>query len=112
VIWGWVALSRGRLEFPALLLSLALPAIGATWLGYFRLRIDDSGIQYRALFGRSFNVAFSEIAFLKSRVISYGRGFSYEWMLHLHDGRQLRLNLKPFPREVYGLLCQRISCDS
>jgi len=110
-IWTWVALSRSRFDFTALLISLALPAMAAIWLGYFRLRIDDSGLEYRDLFGKSFKVSFSEIAFLKSRVISLGRGSGYEWMLHLHDGRQLRLNLKPFPRNVYGLLCQRIRCN-
>jgi len=112
VLWVWAALLRNRFDFTALVVSLALPAVAAIWLGWFRLRIDDSGLEYRALLGRSFNIAFSEIAFLKSRVVSYGRGFGYEWMLHLHDGRQLRLNLKPFPREVYGVLCQRIRCDS
>jgi len=112
VIWGWVAFSRGQLDLPALLLSAALPAIAAIWLAYFRLRLDDSGIEYRALFGRNFSVAYSEVDFLKSRTLSVGRGFAHEWVLHLHDGRTLRVNLKPFPRETYGLLCQRIHCDA
>ena len=110
-IWSWAALSCGRFDLTALLISIALPAAAAIWLAYFRLRIDDQGLEYRDLFGRSFRVAYSEIASLKSRTVSYGRGFGYEWLLHLHDGRRLRINLKPFPREVYGLLCQRVRCD-
>lgn len=109
---GWGALSGGRIDFTTLLVSIALPAIAAIWLACFRLRIDDSGIEYRELFGRGFSVAYSEILSLKSRTISIGRYFGYEWVLHLHDGRKLRLNLKPFPRETYGLLCQRIRCDA
>jgi len=112
VLWVWAALARSRFDFTALAVSLALPAVAGIWLGWFRLQIDDSGLEYRDLFGRNFKASFSEIAFLKSRVISFGRGSGYEWMLHLHDGRRLRLNLKPFPREVYGLLCQRIRCHS
>jgi hypothetical protein len=111
-IWIWAVLSRGRLDLAPLLISIALPAIAAIWLAYFRLRIDDWGIEYRELFGRSFSVAYSDVASLKSRTISFGRGFGYEWILRLHDGRRLRLNLKPFPREIYGALCQRIRCDA
>jgi len=111
VIWGWVAVSRGRLDLAALLLSGALPATAAVWLAYFRLRIDDSGIEYRDLLGRNFRIAYSEVDSLKARTLSTGRGFAHEWVLHLHDGRRLRINLKPFPRETYGLLCQRIHCD-
>ena len=111
-IWIWASLSRGRLDLTPLFISIALPATAAIWLAYFRLRIDDWGIDYRELFGRSFRVAYSDVASLKSRTISFGRGFGYEWVLHLHDGRRLRLNLKPFPRETYGALCQRIHCDA
>ena len=112
VIWCWVAFSSGRADPKVLLISLVLPSLAAMWLAYFRLRLDDIGLQYRDLFGTSFKVAYSEIAFLKSRAVSYGRGFGHEWILHLRDGRRLRLNLKPFPREVYGLLCQRVRCDA
>ena len=94
-----------------LLVSAIMPAVVALWLAWFRLRLDDSGIEYRDLLGKNFRVAYSEIASLKSRTVSYGRGFGYEWILHLRDGRKLRLNLKPFPRETYRVLCQRISCD-
>jgi hypothetical protein len=112
VIWGWVAFFGGRVDLATLLIFIGLPATAAIWLAYFRLRIDDSGIEYRDLFGRNFKVAYSEIAFLTSRVISSGRGSYVEWMLHLHDGRRLRVNLKPFPREAYDSLCQRIRCDA
>lgn len=111
LIWGSVALSRGRLDLTALLVSSALPATAAIWLAYFRLRIDDSGIEYRDLFRKSFTVAYSEVDSLKSRTILTAHGFAREWVLHLHDGRRFRINLKPFPRETYGLLCQRIRCD-
>ena len=107
----WATLSRGRLDLPPLLISIVLPATAAIWLAYFRLRIDDWGIEYRDLFGRGFRVAYSEVASLKFRTVWLSRGFGYEWVLHLHDGRRLRLNLKPFPRETYGELCQRIHCD-
>ena len=112
VIWSGVALSHGTLDLAALLLSSGLPATAAIWLAYFRLRIDDSGIEYRDLLGRSFSVAYSEVDSLKSRTISAGRGFVHEWVLQLHDGRRLRINLKPFPRETYWLLCQRIRCEA
>ena len=112
VLWGWSALSSGRGDLTALLVSLALPTAAAIWLASFRLRIDDLGLEYRELFGRSFRVAYAEIAFLKRRTILYGRGFAYEWVLHLHDGRRLCLNLKPFPRQTYRLLRQRIRCDA
>jgi hypothetical protein len=108
---GWAVLFAGRVDLRTpLLFMICLPVTAAIWLAYYRLRIDDWGIEYRDLFGRSFRVAYSEIASLKFRTVSYGRGFGYEWMLHLHDGRKLRLNLKPFPREVYGLLCEHIKC--
>jgi len=35
-------------------MSALLPATAALWLAWFRLRIDDSGIEYRDLFGRNF----------------------------------------------------------
>jgi hypothetical protein len=111
-IWILALFSRGRVDLAPLLISIALPAIAAIWLAYFRLQIDDRGIEYRELFGRSFSVAYSDVASLKSRTVSSGRGFGYEWVLHLHDGRRLRLNLKPFPMETYGALCQRIRCDA
>jgi hypothetical protein len=107
--WGWAALTKGGLHLIALLVSLALPATAAVWLAYFRLRIDDWGIEYRDLFGRNFRVAYSEVASLKSHWVT-GRYSAQEWLLHLHDGRRLRINLKPFPGKVYGLLCERIKC--
>ena len=110
-LWILVIPSSGRLDLTALLISMALPATAAIWLAYFRLRIDDWGIDYRDLLGRNFKVAYSEVASLKFQTNSYG-GRSYgQWLLHLHDGRRLRLNLKPFPREAYRTLCQRIRCD-
>jgi hypothetical protein len=113
LIVAWAVLFAGRVDLTfAVIFLFCLPVTAAIWLAYFRLRIDDSGIEYRDLFGRSFRVAYSEVASLKSSVISYGRGFGYEWILHLHDGRRLRLNLKPFPREVHGLLCRRINCEA
>jgi hypothetical protein len=107
-IWG---ATSGTVDLKSLFMAALLPATAALWLAWFRLRIDDSGIEYRDLFGRTFNVAYSEIASLKSRTVSYGRGFSFEWILQLRNGRRLRLNLKPFPRETYGVLCKRIGCD-
>jgi hypothetical protein len=106
----WVALSRGRLELTPLLLSIALPASAAVWLGCFRLRIDDEGIEYRELC-RRFKVAYSDVISLKSRTISYVQSSAYTWVLHLHDGRGLRINLKPFPRETYRALCERVPCN-
>jgi len=103
-----VALSPGRLDLIAMIVTTALPTTAAIWLAYLRLRIDDWGIEYRDLFGRNFRVAYSEIAFLKS--IYTARGFSYE-CIHLHDGRRLRLNLKPFPWGTYALLSRRIRCQ-
>lgn len=93
-----------------LLILWAMPVTAAIWFAYFRLRLDEWGIEYRDLFGRNFRVAYAEIAFLKSQRVSTGRGFAVEWILHLHDGSQLRLNLKPFPRDASALLSQRIRC--
>jgi hypothetical protein len=108
-LWGTI---RGTTDFEWLLIAAALPSSAALWLAYFRLRIDDSGIEYRDLFGRNFGVAYTEISSLKSRAVSSGGRIGYEWILHLRDGRNLRLNLKPFPREAYGILCERIRCDA
>jgi hypothetical protein len=108
-IWGWAALFHGRFDLSLLMFFIALPATAAVWLTYFRLRLDDSGIEYRDLFGRNIRVAYSEVVSLKSHWVR-GRYSAQEWLLHLHDGRRLRINLKPFPREVYGLLCERIRC--
>ena len=107
-IWG---ATSGPVDLKLLSMSALLPATAALWLAWFRLRIDDSGIEYRDLFGRNFNVEYSEVSSLKSRPVSYGRGFGREWILHLRDGRRLRLNLKPFPRETYDVLCRHMSCD-
>jgi hypothetical protein len=108
----WRVISGGLLDGASLLISIILPATAAIWLSHYRLRIDDSGIEYRDLFGKNFRVAFSEITSLKARSISYGRGSGITWVLNLRDGRRLRMNLKPFPREVYGLLSQKIRISS
>jgi hypothetical protein len=110
VICVGAAVSRGRLEFTPLLLSIAFPVSAAIWLSCFRLRIDDDGVEYREL-GRSFKVAYSDVISLQSRRVSYVQSSAYSWVLHLHDGRELRLNLKPFPREAYRVLCERIPCN-
>lgn len=107
----WRAI-QGTADLEFLSVSAILPATAALWLASFRLKIDDSGIEYRDLFGKSFSADFSEIASLKSRATSYGRGFGHEWILHLRDGRKFRVNLKPFPRGTYGILCERIRCDA
>jgi len=100
----------GRADFNTpFIFSVGLVAAAAIWLAYFRLRVDDSGIEYRDLFGRNFKVAYSEIASLKRHWTSGGHS-ALEWHLHLHDGRRLRINLKPFPREVEVLLRERIKC--
>jgi hypothetical protein len=110
VFLAWAVLFAGRSDLShPLLFFIALPAAAAAWLAYFRLRIDDWGIEYRDLFGGSFRVAYSEIVSLKSHWVP-GRYSAQKWLLHLHDGRQLRVNLKPFPRAVYGLLCERVRC--
>ena len=110
VLIAWAVLFAGRsdLSLP-LLFFIALPTAAAAWLAYFRLRIDDWGVEYRDLFGRNFRVAYPEIVSLKSHTLP-GRYSAHEWLLHLHDGRQLRINLKPFPRGAYDLLCERIRC--
>jgi len=109
--WILVIPSSSRLDLTGLIFSMALPVTAAIWLAYFRLRIDDWGIDYRDLLGRNVRVAYSEVSSLKYQTKSYG-GRSYGlWLLHLHDGRSLRLNLKPFPREAYRALCRRIHCD-
>ena len=110
-IWGWAALS-GHVDLTALLISAALPVSAAIWLAYFRLRIDDSGIEYRDLLGKTFRVAYPEIDSLKSRPITTGRGNYRLWVLHLRDGRSLRINLKPFPRDAYGVLSKRLHSDA
>jgi hypothetical protein len=112
LVLAFAGIVSGTGEMHLLFLSAILPATAGLWLGTFRLRLDDSGIEYRALFGSSFSVSYAEITSLKSRTVVYGRGFVREWILHLRDGRRLRLNLKPFPREAYGALCQRIRCDA
>jgi hypothetical protein len=89
----------------------ALVITAVVWLAHFRLRFDDSGIEYRDLFGRNFRLTYSEIVSLSSRTIS-GRFSATEWMLHLHDGRKVRINLKPFSLEALQLLCQRVRCDA
>jgi len=94
-----------------LLIFIGIPAIFAAWLAYFRLRVDDHGVEYRDLFGRNFKIAYSDVISLKSHVES-GRFMAIVWILHLRDGRRLRLNLKPFSRDVYGLLCEHIRCDA
>lgn len=108
LLTAWRDFSGGLVDRASLLISIILPASAAIWLAYYRLRIDDSGIEYRDLFRRNFSVTYSEIASLTARTIAYRRGFGVEWMLHLRDGRRLRMNLKPFPREVYGVLRQKI----
>jgi hypothetical protein len=106
--WGVLFAGRSDLTLPLLFL-IALPVTAAAWLAYFRLRMDDHEIEYRDLLGRNFRVAYSDILSLKSHSVR-GRNSAQEWLLHLHDGRQLRINLKPFPKEVYCLLFERIRC--
>jgi hypothetical protein len=104
-------LFSGTRNMQFLILCAIMPATAGLWLSTFRLRLDDSGIEYRVLFGRSFSVSYAEVSSLKSRTVVFGRGFVREWILHLQDGRRLRMNLKPFPKEAYGALCQRIRCE-
>jgi hypothetical protein len=108
--WAVLALDRRDLTMlSALFTAVVITAV--VWLAYFRLRLDDSGIEYRDLFSRNFRLPYSEISSLKSRTIS-GRFSATQWTLHLHDGRKLRINLKPFPREAWQLLCQRVRGDA
>ena len=54
VLLGWGVLFGGRVDLTTpLLIFTSLPTIAAIWLAYFRLRIDDRGIEYRDLFGRN-----------------------------------------------------------
>lgn len=108
--WGVLGLGRRDLTMVSAFFT-ALVITAVVWLAHFRLRFDDSGIEYRDLFGRNFRLTYSEIASLSSRTIS-GRFSTTEWTLHLHDGRKLRINLKPFPLEAWRLLCQRVRCDA
>ena len=108
--WSVLFLDRRDLTMVSALFT-ALVTTAAVWLAYFRLRFDDSGIEYRNLFGRNFRLTYSEILALKSRTIS-GRFSATEWTLHLHDGRKLPINLRPFPLEAWKLLCQRVRCDA
>jgi hypothetical protein len=109
---AWRALSGGLVDRTELLIVVLLPAIAALWLACFRLRLDDSGIEYRDLFGRSFRVAYSQVDSLKTRTLSSGRGIYRQWTLHLGDGRDLRINLKPFPGEAYKVLSERLHRDA
>jgi hypothetical protein len=108
--WGVIFLGRRDLTMVAALFT-ALVLTAVMWLAYFRLHFDASSIEYRDLFGRNVTLLYSEISSLKSRTIS-GRFSATEWMLHLHDGRKVRINLKPFPLEARELLCQRVRCDA
>ena len=75
VLWVWSGVSRGTFDLEALLVSAFLPTVAAVSLGWFRLRIDDSGIEYRDLI-RSFYVSYPEVASLKTEWISGGRFWS------------------------------------
>jgi hypothetical protein len=111
-IWVWSAFSRGTVDPRALLISASLPVAAAVWLAWYRLRIDDSGIEYRDL-RRSFYVRYPEVASLKAEWISGGRfGSVHRFTLHLHDGRELPINLKPFPRDAYKALSERLRSDA
>jgi hypothetical protein len=112
MLWVWSGVSRGTFDLEALLVSAFLPAAAAVWLGWFRLRIEDSGIGYRDL-GRSFYVSYAEVASLKTEWISGGRfGSVHRLTLHLHDGRKLPINLKPFPRDACTALSARLRSDT
>jgi len=112
VVCGCAALSGRRVDLAILLISLALPVTAAIWLAYFRLRVDQSGIEYRDLFGKNFRVAYSEIESLRTQTLAAG-GRNYQmWILHLHDGRRLRINLKPLPRDVHVLLLKRLQSNA
>jgi len=108
--WGVLLLGRRDLTLVSALLT-ALVITAAVWLAYFRLRFDDSGIEYRDLFSRNFRLPYTEISSLKSRTLS-GQFSATEWTLHLHDGRKVRINLKPFPLEAWQLLRQRVRWDT
>jgi len=102
------ALAGGHVERTALLLSAVPPAAAALWLAGFKLRIDDSGIEYRSLLGGSFRIPYSEIDSLRTHTIRTSRGLYRQWVLQLRDGRSLPMNLKPFVSSAYSVLLQRI----
>jgi hypothetical protein len=91
-------------KFPSgLYVCAALPLAVATWLASYRLRIDDSGIEYRNL-SKSFKVAYSEIKRLRPYMISTGHGPNTRWILRLSDGRKLTMNLTPLARTKLDML--------
>ena len=108
--WGVLVLGRRDLTLVSAFFT-ALVVTAVVWLAYFRLRFDDSGIEYRDLFSRNFRLPYTEISSLKSRTSS-GRFSATEWTLHLNDGRKVRVNLRPFPLEAWQLLRQRVRCDA
>ena len=104
-VWATVYLIRGVVDPTALAISALLPSTAALWLASFRLRLDESWLEYRHLFGRSLRIPYAQIKELRSERL---HGRYLQWMLHLRDGRKLRINLKPFPRAAYRELSERL----
>jgi hypothetical protein len=105
VVLTAVYLGRGVADPALLAIAVLLPSTAAVWLAYLRLRLDDSGLEYRDLFGRTLRIPYSQISGLRSEWL-FGR--YPQWMLHLRDGRKLRINFKAFPRSAYAELSKRI----
>jgi hypothetical protein len=70
------------------------------------LKLDGSGLTYRTLFGGSRRVEWAQLA--RPERVSLGSRSKVPagFVLHLTDGTNLRLNLKPFTREAVNTVCQ------
>jgi len=112
ILWVCIALRGSSFGLTALLIAIAMPGTAAVWLAYLRLRIDESGIEYRDLLGKSFRVTYSEVESLKTRWMSSRYGPYRQSILHLRDGRNLRINFRPFPGDAFGVLSERLKSDA
>ncbi len=108
VLWCIAIALGAKVGLGETLVALGMPAIAMAWLAYYRLRLDDWGIEYRDLLGRNARASWSEVSCMKSQWI--GRANGYAWWLHFHDGRKISINLGPFPRNALDLLRERIPC--
>jgi hypothetical protein len=109
-ILAWIRFGRLDLEF--FVATLILPISFAVWLSAFLLRLDASGITYRTLFGGSRRVAFAQLASPEAVLLSSRSKIPLGFVLHLTDGTNLRLNLKPFTREAVTTVSEVVGAGS
>ena len=109
-ILAWVR--TGKLDLEFLVATLILPSAFAVWLSAFLLKFDASGITYRTLFGGSRRVEFAQLASPESISLSFGSKVPLGFILHLTDGTNLRLNLKPFPRDAVNAVSEMAGAGS